>query len=107
MLFCAVSGGQMSHPADRRKTESPWAERESQPVLVTEVLFSHRSSLLPHRIRFVLWFLLAFRSRRLRRPQRLTAPAATAATHTSRATSHPRYNPLLWCLAQLLAHRLP
>jgi hypothetical protein len=69
------------------------------------MLFDPRSGILPQRLRFVLWFLLAFRSRRLRRPTRMTTPASTSAAHAFRATSHPRFNPLFRCLAHLFTRR--
>ncbi|HUS17741.1 MAG TPA: hypothetical protein VM536_22325 [Chloroflexia bacterium] len=56
----------------------------------TAVWFSSPTPHIPARLRFMLWFLIAFRTRRLRRPSRQTTPGATSAAGRRRVTSHPQ-----------------
>ena len=62
-----------------------------------EILFSNEALRVPQRMRLVLWFLIAFRSRKLRRRTRLAPPACASSAHIFRTSAHPRYNPLFRC----------
>ena len=63
----------------------------------TEILFSNQATCVPQRLRLVLWFLIAFRSRKLRRRTRMAPPECASSAHIFRTSSHPRYNPLFRC----------
>jgi hypothetical protein len=65
--------------------------------LGTEIVFSNQAMRVPQRLRLVLWFLIAFRSRKLRRRTRMAPPECACSVHSFRTSSHPRYNPLFRC----------